>query len=141
MRTLFFMALASALLAQATPAQAQAQAVDWTPYEEDWVVEIITLDPDGERRETKIWIVVLDGAAYVRTNESRWLANIQRLPEVLLRTRDVEQPLLAEIDDGMDVYDRVEAAFKEKYGLLQKIMSAMRIGRPTVIRLLPRASE
>jgi hypothetical protein len=88
-----------------------------------------------------VWIAVLDDAAYVRTNDSRWLANIRRLPDVLLRTRQQEESFGAEVDDDEALYDRVEEAFQEKYGLIQKIMSAMRVGRPTVIRLTPRAAD
>lgn len=118
-----------------------ALATDWTPYQEDWIVEIITLDPDGDRRETKVWMIVLDEAGYVRTNDSRWLENIRRLPDVLMRTRGREQSFRAEVDDDAALYDRVEAAFKEKYGLMQKITSAMRVGQPTVIRLTPQAMD
>jgi hypothetical protein len=129
--------LSAALLAWDAP----ALTLDWSPYQEDWVVEIITLDPDGDRRETKVWIVALDGAGYVRTNDSRWLANIRRFSDVALRTRGEEQSFHAEVDDDVALYDRVEEAFKEKYGLMQKIMSAMRVGRPTVIRLTPQSPE
>jgi hypothetical protein len=135
--TLLSITVAVALVAWS----ATAHATDLTPYQEDWVVEIITLDPDGERRETKVWVAVLDDAAYVRTNDSRWLANIRRLPDVLLRTRQQEESFGAEVDDDKALYDRVEEAFQEKYGLIQKLMSAMRVGRPTVIRLTPRAAD
>ena len=130
-------AIALALVAWSAP----ALAADWSPYQEDWIVEIVTLDPDGDRRETKVWVVVLDDAGYVRTNDSRWLANIRRLPDVLLRTRGREESFHAEVDDDPALYDSVEAAFKEKYGLIQKVMSAMRVGRPTVIRLAPRVTD
>ena len=33
----------------------------------------------------------------------------------------------------------VEAAFKAKYGLLQRVMSALRVREPSVLRLLPRS--
>jgi hypothetical protein len=77
----------------------------------------------------------------VRTNDSRWLANIRRFSDVVLRARGEEQSFHAEVDDDEALYDRVEEAFKEKYGLMQKIMSAMRVGWPTVIRLTPQATE
>jgi hypothetical protein len=118
-----------------------ALAADWTPYRDDWIVEIITLDPDGDRRETKVWMVVLDDEGYVRTNDTRWLANIRRLSTVLLRTRGLEERFSAEVDDDDGLYDRVEEAFKEKYGFMQKTMSAMRVGRPTVIRLTARTEN
>lgn len=120
---------------------ATANAFDWTPYREQSVVEIITLDEDGARRETKIWIVVLADTGFIRTNDSRWLSNIRRDPAVHLRTRDVETPVTAEIVDDPATYDHVEQAFKDKYGLMQRFMSAFRMGRPSVMRITPRAVE
>jgi len=118
---------------------AAANAFDWAPYREDSTIEILTDDEDGDRRETKIWIVVLDDAGFIRTNDSRWLANIRRGSPVLLRTRDVETPVTAEVIEDPLVYDRVEQAFKEKYGWVQKAMSVFRMSRPTVLKLSPRA--
>jgi len=122
-------------LASALP----AAAFDWTPYREDSTIEILTFDEDGSLRETKIWIVVLDDAGYVRTNDSRWLANIRRDPAVRLRTRGVESWFTAEETDDADVYDAVEEAFKQKYGWMQRTMSVFRMSRPTVLRLTPRS--
>jgi hypothetical protein len=127
-----------------------ASAFDWTASREDSTVEIITLDEDGGKRETKIWIVVLDDAGYIRTNDSRWLANIRRGSAVQLRTKggtkseteggtgSVETSVAVEIiDDDPTTYDQVEQAFKDKYGVPQKIMSAFRMSRPTVMRITP----
>jgi hypothetical protein len=118
-----------------------AQALDTTVYAEDSVVEILTVDEDGESRETKIWIVVVDGSAYIRTNDSRWLANIRRNPAVQLRTRGVTDAVLAEIVDSPEMYDRVEEEFKIKYGLMQRVMSAFRLSRPTLMRIAARADH
>lgn len=118
-----------------------ASAFDWTPYREDSTIEIITLDEDGEGRETKIWIVVIDEAGFIRTNDSRWLANIRRGSAVRLRVRDVETPVAVEIVDDTATYDRVEQAFKDKYGPMQRIMSAFRMSRPTVMRITFRPAE
>jgi hypothetical protein len=118
-----------------------ANAFDWTPYREDSTIEIITLDEDGEIRETKIWIVVLDDMGFIRTNDSRWLANIRRGSAVRLRVREVETPVAVEIVDDTAIYDRVEQAFKDKYGLMQRVMSAFRMSRPTVMRITTGAVE
>ncbi|MBW2290855.1 MAG: DUF2255 family protein [Deltaproteobacteria bacterium] len=118
-----------------------ANAFDWTPYQEDSTIEIITLDEDGEGRETKIWIVVLDETGFIRTNDSRWLANIRRGSAVRLRVREVETPVAVEIVDDTAIYDRVEQAFKDKYGLMQRVMSAFRTSRPTVMRITTGAAE
>jgi len=126
------MALASAV------ASARAETIDWTPFAEEDVVEILTVDPDGEPRETSVWVVVVADAAYVRTNDSRWLANIRRDPLLRMRVREREYPLRAEETADPGTIDLVEASFKAKYGWMQRMMSALRMREPTVLRLSPR---
>jgi len=138
--TLSCVARTLAFLAGIVAVAATAADFDWAPYRDESTVEIITVDEDGSRRETTIWIVVVDGAGFVRTNDSRWLANIRRDPNVELRSRGVESPFTAEIADDPETFDRVEAAFKAKYGWLQRVMSAFRTTRPTVLRVVPRAA-
>lgn len=118
-------------------AAARAQA-DWTPFADIQVVQILTDDEDGERRETSVWITVLDGRGYVRTNDSRWLANIRRGSPVALRAGDREQTVAAREIDDPELAARVEQAFREKYGLLQRVMSALRMREPTVLELTAR---
>jgi hypothetical protein len=124
----------AALLASAAGAEASA-GPDLDAFREERVVEILTRDPDGALRETNVWCVVLDGAVYVRTNDSRWLANIRRGSEVSLRARGEETAVRAEEEPDAERRARVEGVFKEKYGLLQRIMSALRVREPTVLRL------
>ena len=116
---------------------APGAAFDWTPAREDAVVEILTSDPDGDLRETPVWIVVIDDAAYVRTSDSKWLANIRRGSAVRLRIRDVESAVEPEEVAGALLTERVEAAFKAKYGFTQRVMSLFRMSEPTVLRLRP----
>lgn len=116
---------------------ARAAEIDWTPFAEEDVVEILTVDPDGEPRETKVWVVVVGDAAYVRTNDSRWLANIRRDPLFRMRVREREFPLRAVEATERETIERVEAGFKAKYGFMQRVMSALRLREPTVLRLEP----
>jgi hypothetical protein len=118
---------------------ARAAEIDWTPFAEEDVVEILTVDSDGEPRETKVWVVVVGDAAYVRTNDSRWLANIRRDPllRMRVRVREREFPLRAEETTERETIERVEAGFKAKYGFMQRVMSALRLREPTVLRLEP----
>lgn len=114
---------------------ATSDPTEWQPFAEQDVIEIITEDPDGDIRETKIWIVVLDGTGYIRTNNSRWLANIRRGSPVSLRSEEWESRVTAtEIDDDQ-VDEEVESAFKSKYGLMQSVMSFFRISDPTLLEL------
>ena len=57
---------------------AAAEPFDWSPTREESVIEVLTSDADGELRETPVWVVVIADAAYVRTNDSKWLANTRR---------------------------------------------------------------
>ena len=99
------------------------------------MIEIITTDPDEDLRETKVWIVVLDGTGYIRTNNSRWLANIRRGSPIALRANEWESRVTAvEIDDPA-LKAKIETAFKQKYGLMQRMMSFFRISEPTVLGL------
>jgi hypothetical protein len=133
MRMLRLIAAALAFIGSA----AGAAEFDWAPVRETSVVEILTTDADGALRETKIWIVVLGDAGYVRTNDSTWLANIRRGSPVRLRvggeTSDVRASEVADAATKADV----EAAFKAKYGTFQRLMSALRMREPSVLRLDP----
>jgi hypothetical protein len=124
-----------ALVLMCFAAAGAAQSFDWAPASEDSVVEILTSDADGSLRETPVWIVVLDGAAYVRTNDSKWLGNIRRGTAVRLRVREVETQVGTDEVKDAALTARVEEAFKAKYGFTQRVMSLFRISEPTVLRL------
>ena len=114
---------------------ALAEPFDWKTASSESVVEILTSDDDGTLRETPVWIVVIDGAGYVRTNESRWLANIRRHSAVRLRVQDAEHAVRATEIHDVQLAGRVEEAFKKKYGNTQRLMSLFRTSEPTVLRL------
>lgn len=127
--------LAGALLALALLVPAAAVAADWAPFAETKTIEIHTQDEDGEARETKVWIVLVDGTGYVRTNDSRWLANIRRGSPIEIRAGETTLAVGATEVEDEATRDQVEEAFKAKYGAMQKLMSFFRISEPTVLRL------
>ncbi len=130
--------VAAALVAlSASPAAAEGE---WAPFAEADVVRIVTQDEAGDERDTPVWIVVVDGAAYVRTNDSRWLANIRRGSRVALRLDSTTRPVSAEEVGDPAVTARVEAAYKAKYGFVQRVMSFFRVREPTVLRLREKTS-
>jgi hypothetical protein len=96
-------------------AVAHAEAVDWNAAHEHDVIEILTTDPDGELRETKVWVAALDGRGYVRTNDSRWFQNLVREPNAAIRFGDAEYPVRAEVVRDPALRARVDAVFAEKY--------------------------
>lgn len=130
----------AALAFAALACGALAQADDWGALASESVIEVLTSDADGALLETPVWIVVVDGAAYVRTNESKWLANIQRGSAVRLRIAGEERAVEAHVEGDAALAERVEAAFKAKYGLTQRMMSLFRMREPTVLRLTPLTS-
>jgi hypothetical protein len=112
-------ALAIWLVLLAVPAAAE---IDWEAANEHSVIELVTVDPDGDLRVTKVWLAVQDGHGWVRTNDSRWFGNIGRDPEILLRIDGRDHPIRARVELDPAVRERVDAAFREKYGWQVKWM-------------------
>ena len=140
MRRLAVAGLAAVAIAVATaPARADV-AEPWRSAAEESVVELVTTDADGAARDTKVWIVVVDGTGFVRTNDSRWLANIRRGSSIVLRLDATDRPVTSEEVTDPAVTTAVERAFKAKYGVMQRVMSALRTREPTVLRLRQRES-
>jgi hypothetical protein len=130
-------ALRALALAWIALAASPMLAFDWTAAREDSVIEILTSDADGSLRETPVWIVVLGDAAYVRTNDSKWLANIRRGSAVRVRIREVESPVVATETQDAALAAQVEEAYKAKYGFTQRVMSLFRFNEPTLLKLTP----
>jgi hypothetical protein len=99
------------------------------------VVEIVTRDEDGAPRETKIWLVVVDGEGYIRTGGTRWWGNVERDPDVTLRVAGVEHPLRAELVTDEALLARVVASFRTKYGFSDRMAGLVRFGDTHVMRL------
>ena len=118
------MVCAAVLLAVASAVR--AAELDWQRFQDADVIEILTQDEGGAPRETSVWIVSFDGHGYVRTNDSRWLANIRRGSGVALRLGEQEFAVSAREPNDAALSARVEEQFKQKYGFMQKVMSAFR---------------
>lgn len=125
------------VLALAVAARA-AQAGDWTPLADVDVVRIVTANEDGSERTTKIWIVVVDDAAYVRTGATRWFANVERDPSVTITAGDAVYAARADRVTAAERITQVQAAFRAKYGFMDRLSGLIRIGGPRIFRLVPR---
>jgi hypothetical protein len=130
------MVCALILLALAGPVR--AAELEWQRFQDASVIEILTHDEGGALRETSVWIVTEGGHGYVRTNDSRWLANIRRGSGVALRLDGQEFSVTAREVDDAATKARVEEGFKQKYGFMQRVMSAFRMREPTVLELTAR---
>ena len=116
---------------------ATAQRFDPKATEHVKVVELITNDDDGKERTTKLWVVLLAGAAYLRTNASNWLANLKRNPAARLRVAGTGYPVMTEVLSDPMWVDRVDQASKEKYGWQETSIHLFRLWEPTIVRLHP----
>jgi hypothetical protein len=128
--------IAPLLLLLASPALAEVP--DWVTVADADTVQVVTDDEDGSRRDTTVWLLVLDGQGYIRTGGTRWGANLQRDPQLELRVGDTSYPLRAEFVEDEPLRERVEAGFREKYGFSDAVIGLFRGGEPLIMRLRPR---
>ncbi len=103
-------------------AAAGAAEIDWAVANEHDVIEVITVDADGDVRETKVWLCVLEGHGWLRTNDSRWYQNITRDSAITIRVDDTEHPVTASKVDDDALRVRVDDVCREKYGWQQKLL-------------------
>jgi hypothetical protein len=129
-------ALVVAALASAGSA-ATTSELDWARVSDVGVVEILTNDEDGDLRETKVWFVLIDGTAYLRTNKSRWLENIRRDPGIRIRIDGAEYVQLARDVSSPEMIERVDEASRAKYGWQEAFIHVFRMRDPQILRLAP----
>ena len=125
----------------AAPARANGP-VDWNALADTGTIQIVTTDPDGSPRETTVWLAVWKGQGYVRSSGTRWLGNVERNPDVLVRAGGADHPLRAVRVPDSETREAVTAVFREKYGFSDVLTGVYRglFGTPTIMRLEPRTS-
>jgi len=129
-------ALAAALLLIALPAL--AGELDWAAVADTETIHVLTTDADGEARETKIWLLVLDGTGYIRTSRSTtWGDNVERNPDIALRINGAEYPVRADFVDDPEQRARIVAGFDAKYGR-NWLFDFIRGDDPRIMRVEPR---
>jgi len=128
--------LATALLFVA--AAARAEYPDWESLADVQVIDVVTRDADGDLRETKVWFVLVDGASYLRTNGTRWLTNLRRDPNLVLRIEGGEYEARAEEVPGDEIVEKVDRASLEKYGWQERMIHPFRMSKPEILLLSPR---
>ena len=135
-------ALATSLaLAVALLCPAAVSAVDWEAVAKVEEIEVLTINEDGTAKETTIWLVVVDGAGFIRTSETSWWANVARDPNMTLRISGTKYPLRAEKIPNGELFDRVNDEFREKYGWSDRMISPFRRGGVKIMRMEPRDSD
>jgi hypothetical protein len=121
-------------------APSRADYPDWESVAHVKVIEVVTRDADGDLRETKVWFVLVDGAPYLRTQGSRWLANLRRDPNLVLRIEGREYEARAEEIPGDEIVEQVDRATLEKYGWQERMIHPFRMRKPEILRLSPRGN-
>jgi hypothetical protein len=130
-----FVAVASCA---STPPPTAETPLDWEAVADERVPTIVTRDPDGDERVTKLWVVVVDGQGLIRTGNSRWFRNMERDPNVVFWIGGHAHPLRVELVTDESIEKRANAAFREKYGWEDWILSPFGEPDDNVLRLLPR---
>jgi hypothetical protein len=131
-------AAAAALLVAGLAGPAWADYPDWQALADVEVIEVVTRDADGAERATKVWFVLVDGEAYLRTSRSRWLDNLRRDPDLGLRIEGREYQARAEEVPGDAIVERVDAASRDKYGWQERAIHPFRLRKPDILKLSPR---
>ncbi len=118
---------------------ASALPPDWSMLAQEETIEALTHDADGESRQTTIWLVDLDGSAYIRTSQSsRWGADVVRAPDIALRIGEQEIPVRANFIIDEDLRQKVTQAFRNKYGMEDAVIGIIRGRNPHIMNVVAR---
>jgi hypothetical protein len=128
----------AALLAAGLSGPAGAEYPDWQALAGVEVIEVVTRDADGAERASKVWFVLVNGDPYLRTSRSRWLDNLRRDPDLVLRIEGREYEARAEEVPGDAIVEQVDAASRDKYGWQERAIHPFRLRKPDILRLTPR---
>ena len=126
------------LACASTPPPTADGPINWAEVSDERVPVIVTQDPDGSQRVTKLWVVIVDGQGLIVTGNTRWFRNIQRDPNVVFRIGGSAYPLRAELVTDEALKERVDAAMREKYGWQAWLYQPFEPRDPNVMRLTPR---
>ena len=104
-------------------------------------VEIETHGPDGKDHKVTIWIVVHDGAPYVRSvlgKKGRWFRELVARKQGVLHVGTRKVPVRPEAVTAPEMIDQVSAAFWRKYPKSASLFSMLRlVTLDTTLRLDP----
>jgi len=119
-------ALIPALLASALMlASANAASAAWSDYKDEQEIFAVVHDAEGKPREVKIWIVVLEENAFIRTRNTSWRADLERDPNARLKIGGKEIAVRPIPVKDPETYKRVNEAFTAKYGVTPHIFLAI----------------
>ncbi len=134
----FLLAFTAILACASTPPPAAVEPIDWSAVADEGTPTIVTQDADGDQRETPIWVVVLENQGYIRTGSSRWFANVERDPDVVLQIGGRSLSLRAELLRDDALRETVNRAFREKYGFWDFMVHPRGAPGANIMRLVAR---
>ena len=111
------------------------QAPDWEVLAKEEIPSIVTLDADGSRRVTQLWIAAFGGKAYIRTGDTAWFANLERSPQLDLRIGGTTSPCATRVAHERTEIASVHEAFRAKYPRRSEFFRSIGISTNTVIAL------
>ncbi len=101
------------------------------------VVRVETQDGSGQSFVTSVWVVDMDGSAWLRAGnrDSGWVERLRTQPRVLVTRNGVKEAYRAGVRD--EAVGRVNASMREKYGIADRIVSTLHDpGKIAAIRLV-----
>lgn len=95
--------------------------------DEGEVVALTTFDAAGKSYRTQLWIVDLDGRSYLRAAapDNGWLDRLREYPEALLDRGEQERAVTATPLSSPELGARINRAMAEKYGVSDRLWSAL----------------
>ena len=87
-----------------------------------WSLHVVTNDEDGAERVTRIWIAMLGGDPTIRTNESRWWANVERDPQLRIRLSGIDHLFRVTPIPKRETRALIDDVFLEKYGGWERLL-------------------
>ena len=114
---------------------AESATQDWSRWSDLRTVEVISTDEGGRARTTTVWIVVVEGQAYLRTGSTTWGGNVEREGRLKLKGEPGEYQCRAERLTDPSLQEKVMAAFRAKYGFSDRISGVIRLGKSRIFRL------
>jgi len=121
--------------ALAVASSTESATPDWSKWADLQTVQVISTDEGGRARTTTVWIVVVDGQAYLRTGRTTWGGNVERDGKLKLKGKPGEYQFRAERITDPSLDEKVMAAFRAKYGFQDVISGVIRLGQHRIFRL------
>ncbi len=122
MRSFASIVLVAGLACASGPVPVAQEPIDWGAADDRWSLHIVTVEPDGDPRVTRIWLAIVDGEGTLRTGDSRWWQNLERDPNCSIRLLGIDYPVRVEFVTRHEEKARIDDAFIEKYGWLERIL-------------------